>query len=456
MYPLNMTAENIGNNPPAESSVSIDSMRTWSEFQQGTANFIIGIQKLHQGGDFERDPDLQRKIRDLGDKPYIWGSVFDFLKSSALFISYDRASLRIYSACARILEMDHEPEIAVVLDAWQSFYGIEEYKKPEELAQPSDKVTSERITEEQESLPEIETSPSRNVVERAIQRFLYPVDRMMSESQRAESRKEYIHDRFRSPEITRQTFEQGLPDVSGITIEDRPVSEAGGTSIVWKGRVAGGLPGLQGRATTDAEVPIVVKAPKGLEENVLEIIEEAYTLQAIREAQRRLYPETRSFVPDSVLIQDFRGAPALAEEYARDIAVPSRLTPEQRRSVCVQFFKLQHVMHEAGIAQTDRKPSDLSYDANQDRLVVLDWNVNHPLQRPPTIDDIRLINNDLSNGLDMFPYGLGYPRSPDTMRIFSSLKEEINAQLKTAPFDVTKIIRTIEQLPLEAWEQFIT
>lgn len=190
----------------------------------------------------------------------------------------------------------------------------------------------------------------------------------------------YIDDQYRSPRITTTTFEQGIKDASGITILESDFPDSGGKGTVLDATVKGGIPGLRKdpnalQEAVDIKVKVpIIKSPYNLDRsdalNVLSTIEEAYVLDAIRTKQQELYPGTKPFVPDSVLVQNINGKPALAMEkvdqkdkivnhvLGRNAAI---LTPQQFKSACKQYFMLLDVIHSAGFTCLDKKSSDIHY-----------------------------------------------------------------------------------------------
>lgn len=251
----------------------------------------------------------------------------------------------------------------------------------------------------------------------------------------------YDSDNLRSPTITENTFAAALPDSLGLVVDRTGYGEIGKGALgtVYKGKARGGIPGLRGEGTASSEQePVVLKAPTidsrvsldyRTAQDVLNSIEEAYVLDLIRITQKSLYPGTRPFVPDSVLLQNYRGAPALVMEYVDheyDIyRQRDTLTPEQLRSASVQYFQLQDVIHTAGFTCNDVKGGDFFYKPEEDRLIVLDWNVTKPIKSPPERIDIEKMNTDLLIGLKYFGQDMAQRWTSEARDVMRSLESRI-------------------------------
>lgn len=274
----------------------------------------------------------------------------------------------------------------------------------------------------------------------------------------------YRDDNLRSPEITEATLARSLPDASNITIERTRAGELGKGVIgkIFVGKTKGGIPGLRGETTTTEEIKIAIKTPTidrsrimdfWYAKEIVSTIEEAHVLEEIRQKQQELYPGSKSFVPDSVLIKNYRGAPALAMELVdnkNDLYSSERtLTPQQLRSAFAQYLKLQDVIHTAGFTCRDVKGGDIFYKEDEDRLIVLDWNVTHPMHSPQTKEDIERMNGDMAHAFTFFGENKTDAWTPEAREIMQSLEQRIYAsQASQTPFDVKEAIRIIEGLPL--------
>lgn len=276
----------------------------------------------------------------------------------------------------------------------------------------------------------------------------------------SDNKGEYDDPNLTSREITERTLSQGLADAPGLVVDRTERGEVGKGVVgtVFTGRAKGGVDGLQGRPATSEVLPVAVKATAlgsgridhSEAKNILGTIEEAHTLEAIRREQQRLYPGSMPLVVDSVLLQNYRGVPALIMEYVnpRDglWRQNDTLTPQQLKSACVQYFKLLDVIHNAGFTCNDKKGGDIFYLADEDRLIVLDWNVTEPISTPPEQENIRAMNADLLIGLEMFRKVL-QKRSPEIDKVFKSFEQRIYDSVSAdLVFDVDEIIRALEAL----------
>lgn len=277
--------------------------------------------------------------------------------------------------------------------------------------------------------------------------------------------KEYNDDNLRSPQVTEGTFARALPDASGLVVDRTRYGELGRGAVgtVFKAKARGGIPGLRGEIVTSEELPIAVKATTvdlhgGIDHStakwILSTIEEAHVLDVIRQKQRELYPGSKPFVIDSVLVQNYRGSSALVMEYVDDnyniFRQRGKLTPRQLRSACKQYFQLQDVIHEVGFSCNDVKDGDVFYNADEDRLIVLDWNVTRPNSSPLSQENIQKMNTDLLLGLKIFGENMAQSWPPEAIEVFRSLDQRIRAQRTTVLFDAKEVVRVVEELPLAA------
>ncbi len=273
----------------------------------------------------------------------------------------------------------------------------------------------------------------------------------------------YRADTLRSPRITREAFDHGLPDISGLKVFKTSESMLGKgyRNTVYRGEVKGGVPGLRGDHTALGETLHVAVKTTTVDTrqidlqtagNILAIIEEAYVLSAIRNKQQELYPGSNTFVPDSVLAQNYQGVPALVMEHVDRSTLllrqKDRITPQQMRSAFVQYFQLQDVIHQAGFTCEDVKGGDFFYNPDEDRLIILDWNVTTPINSPPVTSDIQRMNANFLIGLKFFEEEMAKNLTPEAIKVFQSLQQRIKIQEKTTLFDVQEIITAMKESPL--------
>lgn len=277
---------------------------------------------------------------------------------------------------------------------------------------------------------------------------------------------EYYNDNLRSPETTRKTYAAALAEAPGLVVDRTHSGELGKGAVatIYRGSVKGGIPGLRGSPTASTEsMPVAVKTTtidarvsidRSTAEDVLATIEEAYVLDSIRRTQRSVYPGSRPFVPDSVLLQNYRGVPALVMEYIDhkyDIyRQKDTLTPAQLRSLSVQYFQLQDVIHTAGFTCNDVKGGDFFYKPEEDRLIVLDWNVTKPIKSPPERVDIEKMNGDLLIGLKYFGQDMAHRYTSEARDVIRSLESRILAKRSTVAFDAKELVRIMQDLPIAA------
>lgn len=253
----------------------------------------------------------------------------------------------------------------------------------------------------------------------------------------------------------------------------------GAISVVRAGKLVGGLDALRGLPHGQDAVQVAIKMrlkegdtynkPSFSKEATADFMtKELFTLNILREKQRELFPQTPSFVVNSqgVVID---GEPAIVmERIPRESAMFSynqleHMTQEQVQMALVEYFEALTTLHALDITCNDRKGGDLFYLPEQNRLVILDWNVTHTKESEGELKHQERRVADLTIGLDLFR-GMerGYKNADSRLnhRALQIFPPEVSkklgllaGKLRSYPAPKTEkvlnIIRNIQSIPEE-------
>lgn len=280
---------------------------------------------------------------------------------------------------------------------------------------------------------------------------------------------------------------------NGLTFkvnQSRP--ERGALSMVYFGTLPGGLVNLRNVQKTGVEKEVVVKLPltkeafkedapgwtdtdyeewrkDGIERNV----KEAQLLKRLRQKQQELFPGSKPHFCDAEvatldnvlgvvmekagttlvgLVTGERGGYSYAP-YRRKPDTPP-ISEDQLNQAMIQYFETLATAHALDVSVGDKKGSDLRYDPEENRLIILDWNVTAPASEILARSGATGAHIDVAQGIRFYidlceSYGLGLPGqnysvSSDKLQelklISNDLKNKVN---QITALDMIRILKNL-------------
>ena len=119
--------------------------------------------------------------------------------------------------------------------------------------------------------------------------------------------------------------------------------------------------------------------------------------------------------------------------------------PGRLKNICEQYFEVLTTAHALGLNVGDKKGDDLYYIPEQERLVVLDWNVVTDTE----LNEARAKGNILQ-GFKFFTEGLAQYWSPETLEKIKALERRVDYMSRVpSAAEVLDVIRNIDAVSLE-------